>query len=129
MSSSAMLVPIGEHSAPFGATLMKSAVVNQVATALGIELPTFLELVGIPSRTFTRRVRGDLTELEADRVSRVKRVWAEAVRVFGSPQKARSWLQTPNQYLGAQPVVLLGTDAGAAAVSEELAKIAWGDLA
>lgn len=124
-----MLPPSGENRASFGAHIMKSAVVKTVATTLGIELPTFLDLVGIPGRTFVRRARGSLTDLEADRVFRVKRVWAEAVRVFGSPEKARSWLQTHNQFLYAQPISLLGTDAGATAVSEEMARIAWGDLA
>jgi len=51
------------------------------------------------------------------------------VDAIGDEDQAREWLQRPNRTLqGAMPLDLLGTDAGAELVSDELGRIEYGDL-
>lgn len=129
MHPSAMLAPSGRQEPPFGGSNMKGMQVIKSANALGLELSAFLQVIGMPARTFDRRRRSNLSDAEADRVARVERIRTAAIRVFGNPDKARRWLTSPNAILGAMPVTLLATDAGTVLVSEELSRIEWGDLA
>jgi putative toxin-antitoxin system antitoxin component (TIGR02293 family) len=80
----------------------------------------------IPQRTLTHRKqrRQRLTGEESDRAVRLARMRALAARVFGEEQKAWRWLRTQKQALGGRaPVELLGTEAGARAVEEELHRV------
>ena len=90
-----------------------------------------LALMGIPERTRSRRRHeGFLKPDEADRLLRIGRVFEEAIRVFGSEEKAAGWLKTPSPvFEDSAPLAYLVSDAGAQAVSEEIVRIDFGDFA
>jgi putative toxin-antitoxin system antitoxin component (TIGR02293 family) len=86
------------------------------------------ELV-IPRRTFDRRreEKQPLTVVEADRLLRVVRVAVRAAEALGDPEKAGTWLRSPNTALrGETPMALLGTDIGARTVERILGRIEHG---
>jgi putative toxin-antitoxin system antitoxin component (TIGR02293 family) len=63
-------------------------------------------------------------------VLRIARVVEESARVFGGYEKAAAWLRARHPLLaGAAPFALLGSDAGAKSVSDELIRIDHGDFA
>ena len=95
--------------------------------------PSTLRLLGGPAvleRTAQRRKeQGALTAEESDRLARVARVTQRAVDAIGEENQAREWLRRTNRALqGAIPLELLGTDAGAERVADELGRIEYGDL-
>lgn len=110
---------------------LDSTVVGTLAHKLSVDEPVVLRLASIGARTYQRRKSdgAPLSETEADRVLRVARIAQEAERVFGDAAKARGWLAKPSAVLGAAPLELLGTDAGARDVEAELTRIEWGDFA
>jgi putative toxin-antitoxin system antitoxin component (TIGR02293 family) len=105
--------------------------VDHLSARLGITSAALSELIGLADRTALRRQKeGFLKPDEADRLLRVNRVFEEAIRVFGSEPKATKWLSIPSVvFEGLTPLSLLGTDAGAQAVGEELIRIDFGDFA
>jgi putative toxin-antitoxin system antitoxin component (TIGR02293 family) len=118
------LVEVSDGTVPFAA-------VGTLAHALGVEAQALLAVVGMSPRTAARRkAEGALTAAEADRLLRVARVFEEATRVFGTQNKAATWLRTTAPLLGSvEPYRLLESDAGAKAVSDELIRIEFGDFA
>jgi len=107
------------------------AAVDKLSRKLGIEPRRLLQTIGIPDRTAARRKKqGFLAPEEADRLLRVARVVEEAVRIFGSEQKAARWLETAHPLLGGVPPrELLDSDAGVQLVRDELTRIDYGDFA
>ncbi len=94
-----------------------------------LELPTddLARLLGVPRRTLTKRQHDGLFNLsESNALSRVARVYREAVIFFGDEAEARAWLKTSLPALGGTPLGLLDTDPGAEAVSVLLRQLAWG---
>jgi len=94
-------------------------------------LKDLLEVV-IPARTLKhRRQRQEPLSLdESDRLARVARVYALAVRVFGNPEKARRWLSKPKIRFDDQtPLAMLRTDLGGRQVEEMLIQIDEGMFA
>jgi putative toxin-antitoxin system antitoxin component (TIGR02293 family) len=87
------------------------------------------EKLGIPARTFTRRLsrHSRLTAAESDRTVRLARVYATAVEMIGNANKASQWLRTPNRALaGEVPIDQLDTDLGTKEVENILGRIAYG---
>jgi putative toxin-antitoxin system antitoxin component (TIGR02293 family) len=87
------------------------------------------EKLGIPPRTFTRRLsrHSRLTAAESDRTVRLARVYATAVEMIGNSSKASQWLRTPNRALGGEvPIDQLDTDLGTREVENILGRIAYG---
>lgn len=123
-ASGPALVEVRDGTVPFAA-------VSTLAQALGVEAQALLAVVGMTPRTAARRkADGALTAAEADRLLRVARVLEEATRVFGTQEKAATWLRTMAPLLGSiEPYRLLESDAGAKAVSDELIRIEFGDFA
>jgi putative toxin-antitoxin system antitoxin component (TIGR02293 family) len=107
------------------------AALAALAARLEVPIEAMLAVAGIPPRTAARRrAERYLKPDEADRLLRVARVVEESVRVFGSYGKAAAWLRARHPLLdGAAPFELLGSDAGAKAVSDELVRIDHGDFA
>ncbi|RRU06573.1 MbcA/ParS/Xre antitoxin family protein [Stenotrophomonas sp. 278] len=70
-----------------------------------------------------------MSKAESDSAQRIARVTSEAERVFGDATKAGRWLSSVSTILGAKPLDLLATDAGARDVEYELMRIDQGDLA
>jgi putative toxin-antitoxin system antitoxin component (TIGR02293 family) len=104
---------------------------EHLAKRLDVDASTLLDLIGIPQRTRSRRrQQGYLKADEADRLLRIARIFGEAIRVFGSEEKARLWLKTPSPlFEDSPPLTWLDSDGGAHAVSEELVRIDFGDFA
>ena len=105
--------------------------VEHLSKRLGVDASTLLDLMGIPERTRARRRNeGFFKTDEADRLLRTARVFSEAIRVFGSEEKAALWLKTPSPlFENAAPLSWLDSDGGAYAVSEEIVRIDFGDFA
>ena len=105
--------------------------VEHLAKRLSVDASTVLDLMGIPPRTRARRRQDGLLRAdEADRLLRIARVFGEAIRIFGSEEKARLWLKTPTPlFEDSAPLTWLDSDGGAHAVSEELVRIDFGDFA
>lgn len=94
-----------------------------------LELTTddLTSLLGIPRRTLSKRqTEGSFKPNESNSLSRVARLYREAVAYFGEPDDALRWLKTPSPALGATPLSLLDTDPGAESVSVLLRQLAWG---
>jgi len=122
--ASGPLVDLDARTLPFAA-------VTTLAERLGVRPEELLAVVGIPGRTAARRKAGRfLKPDEADRVLRVARVVEEGARVFGGYARAGTWLRARHPLLGNEPpFALLGSDAGAKSVSDELIRIDHGDFA
>jgi putative toxin-antitoxin system antitoxin component (TIGR02293 family) len=118
------LIDLDVRTVPF-------AVLGTLAQRIGVTLEALLAVVEISARTAARRkLERFLKPEEADRVLRVARVVEESARVFGGYEKAAAWLRAHHPLLGgAAPFALLGSDAGAKAVSDELVRIDHGDFA
>jgi putative toxin-antitoxin system antitoxin component (TIGR02293 family) len=109
---------------------LKYRAVERLSAFLQASPPHLMRVIEVNERTAQRRKeQGALTAEESDRLARVARVTQRAVDAFGDEDQARAWLQRPNRALrGALPLELLGTDAGAELVSDELGRIEYGDL-
>jgi putative toxin-antitoxin system antitoxin component (TIGR02293 family) len=101
------------------------------AVSSGFSLKDLLDVV-IPPRTLKhRRERNEPLNLdESDRLARVARLYALAVRVFGNPEKARKWLSTPkHRFEEHSPLSMMRTDFGGRLVEEMLIQIDEGYFA
>ena len=78
--------------------------------------------------TLARRKRqASLTLAEGERVERVARLWAYALRLFGDEAEARQFLTGPHMLLrGRRPIDLARTEAGAHAVEQVLGGLEHG---
>jgi putative toxin-antitoxin system antitoxin component (TIGR02293 family) len=87
-------------------------------------------ILHIPAQTMARcRQARKLRVDESDRLYRIAHVAGQAVSVFGSEDKAATWLQRPNRALnGELPIRLLDTDIGALQVEDILGKIEHGNV-
>lgn len=95
--------------------------------ALELSTNDFAHLLGIPRRTLTKRQSEGVFKLsESNAISRVARVYQEALDFLGDEEDALRWLKTPLPALSAAPLSLLDTDPGADAVSTLLTQLAWG---
>ena len=93
--------------------------------ALGLERSE-IDAIVIPLRTLQHRRsrREKLTVEESDRVLRAIRVLSLAESVYGSRERALTWLRKPHPRLdGRAPLSLLNTDTGSRIVEELLVQI------
>ena len=93
--------------------------------ALGLERSEIDRAI-IPLRTLQHRRsrREKLTVDESDRVLRLIRILSSAELVYGSRERALTWLRTPHARLdGRTPLSLLSTDTGSGIVAELLIQI------
>ncbi len=103
--------------------------VTALAEKLDVGNAVLSRQLGIAQRTLTRRLSqgSRLTAAESDRTVRLARLYAHAVEMIGSEEKAVEWLRTPNRALGGgRPLDQLDTDLGARAVEDILGRIAYG---
>lgn len=71
-----------------------------------------------------------LTPDESDRLARVARITTLAIETFCEPERAATWLRTPNRALGgAVPITLLASGEGGRIVEETLIQLAHGIFA
>ncbi|MBV9507142.1 MAG: DUF2384 domain-containing protein [Acidobacteriia bacterium] len=102
---------------------------NRISQLLGVDRALLLQVLGISERTLQRKhvVSARLSPAVSDRLSRIDRIYALAVEVFGESEKAAQWLKRPSRALGKElPLRLLDTDAGTQQVERELHAIQHG---
>jgi putative toxin-antitoxin system antitoxin component (TIGR02293 family) len=101
---------------------------ESVRKRLGLSVPETATVLHMPLRTLARRKQGrKLDAHESDRLYRLARVAAHAFAVFGTEDKAATWLRRPNRSLhGETPIHLLDTDVGARQVEEILGRLEHG---
>jgi putative toxin-antitoxin system antitoxin component (TIGR02293 family) len=93
--------------------------------ALGLQRSEIDQVI-IPLRTLQHRRsrREKLTVEESDRVMRLIRILSSAELVYGSRERALSWLRTAHPRLaGRTPLSLLSTDTGSRIAAELLMQI------
>lgn len=122
MSKSGALVELVREGLPAKSLLL-------LANRLNLRQAEISEKIGIPQRTFTRRLaqHSRLTAVESDRAVRLAQVFSTAINTLGDEEKAAAWLKTPNRALrGARPLDQLDTDPGVREVENVLGRIAYG---
>jgi putative toxin-antitoxin system antitoxin component (TIGR02293 family) len=107
---------------------LRVAAMESVMRELDVPRSELLITLRIARRTMERRKQvGRLLPSESERVYRLAKILALAESVFGSREKARHWLSTPNRALGNSiPLALLETEAGADEVTNVLGRIEHG---
>ena len=107
------------------------ACAQNVAAVLEVPMTQLFAWISISPTTAHRRQKQRVfSSTESDRLARVARITADAVRIFGDLDTARRWLSRKHVVLGnAAPLELLDTDSGAEQVSDELIRIEFGELA
>lgn len=89
------------------------------------------KIIGLPTSTMNRKLKAKsvLSSSESERLERIAVIEAEAEEVFGSPEKAKSWMLKNHMTLGSAPLSLLDTDIGATEVRRVLNAVAYGGAA
>jgi putative toxin-antitoxin system antitoxin component (TIGR02293 family) len=96
---------------------------------LSVDRSVLLRVLGVSERTVQRKhvTSGRLSQAVSDRLSRIDRIYALALDVFGDKQRAAAWLKRSSRALGNEvPLQLLDTDAGTERVERELRQIQYG---
>jgi putative toxin-antitoxin system antitoxin component (TIGR02293 family) len=108
-----------------------ASVVQTLKSILQVSDDEIVRIVGMSYHSYRRyRASGDdLNPAHADAVLRAGRLIQAARLTFGDDEKVLRWLKAVHPILGAKPIDLLGSDAGAQATLDELFRIRWGDLA
>ena len=101
---------------------------ESVRERLGLSVPEAASVLHMPPRTLARRRQTrKLDADESDRLYRIARVAAQAFAVFGTEDRAATWLRRPNRALnGEVPLHLLDTDVGARQIEDILGRIEHG---
>ncbi len=116
------------------ASVVRKGLPVTVSTSLiehGLTKEEFHSIV-IPARTFKHRKSRiePLSRDESDKALRAARVLAYAERVFGSREKALSWMrQAKKRFEGETPMQMLQTEAGARLVEQMLTQVDEGMFA
>lgn len=124
ISASAHLPVVIRRGLPF-------ACARNVAAVLEVPMTQLFALISISPTTAHRRQKQRVfSSTESDRLARIARITADALRIFGDVETARRWLSRKHLVLGnAAPLELLDTDSGAEQVTDELTRIEFGELA
>lgn len=103
-------------------------VVDDLCRELELSRSTLAKRAGIPERTLIRRMQGkSLTPGQSERIVRLARMFDRAVRVLGSKEHARRWLNSPRPQLnGSAPLEMADTELGAEEVAHLLGRIEHG---
>jgi putative toxin-antitoxin system antitoxin component (TIGR02293 family) len=99
-----------------------------VLSKFHLDLPRMSRILSVPPRTMARRkAEQRLTAQESDRLARLARILTYASQVFGSEEKASTWLTRPHRVLeGTAPIELLDTDLGTQVIEAMLGRIEHG---
>ena len=103
--------------------------IEAIQARFHLDANVIMRIISVPARTMARRKEEQrLSVQESDRLARVARILAYATEVFGSEQKASSWLTRSNRVLQrtTSPIDLLDTDIGTQVVETLLGRIEHG---
>ena len=101
---------------------------NRLAELFGASGTAFAHIVGIDTRTLTRRRReGKLTPRESNVLYNLAVLYEHALDVLGDPEIVRQWLNTPAPaFADMKPLELLDTTPGIKEVDNLLGRIEHG---
>ena len=104
---------------------------DEAVAYMEISQKDLLAALRIPISTYHRRIAAGetLSSPETEKVVRLAEIARLAENAFGDSASAREWLVMPNLALGAPPISLIDTEAGAAQVRRALAVIEHGGVA
>ena len=122
----ANLAPIERHDAARDgvSTKVLQLVVESFKT---ISKPEIYEIVGLSSKTVSRRKDQALPRAASDATIDLIGISSLAETVFGSQSDAEAWLRTPALALdGKKPIDLIATRAGAELVRDQLVRLDYG---
>lgn len=131
LRSADVVAPIFEPDLEIMEKGVPLSALDEFAAHSGISLKDLLEVV-IPARTLKhRRQRKEpFTLNESDRLARVARIYALAVRVFGNAVDGRKWLTFPiDRFHGRTALEMLRSEVGGRQVEEMLYQIDEGVFA
>lgn len=116
------------------ATIRKGFESKQVIAAsdyFDLDKQSIADIIGISMPTLNRKLKSNalLSPNSSERLARIALIEAETEKVFGTTEKAKSWLLKPHLTLGDVPLALLDTDIGASEVKRVLNAIAYGGVA
>jgi putative toxin-antitoxin system antitoxin component (TIGR02293 family) len=115
------LVAVVAQGLPFGE-------LEALREQLDLPLDSLAGYLGLARATLHRRkVAGQLTADESDKVLRFARLLGQALKIFGGLPEARGWLKAPQYGLGGViPLEFAGTEVGAREVESLLGRIDHG---
>ncbi|MFU8806817.1 MAG: antitoxin Xre/MbcA/ParS toxin-binding domain-containing protein [Bradymonadaceae bacterium] len=101
---------------------------EMIRNELDLSLEELAGALAISPRTLNRRKEENTLKLEeSDRVFRLVRVYAHALDVFGTSERAARWFKRANPVLEAmKPLEVFDTDLGAQIVDDLLTRIEYG---
>ena len=107
---------------------IKTEAVSHIEEITGIGKKHLFKIIGFTDKTYTRRLaHKNLKESESDRLYTFIKIFKHAVEVFGSFDKARTWLYTPLSALdNHKPINICHTIQGMLQVDEILYRIQHG---
>ncbi len=107
---------------------IRRSLFSKMARQIGLPQKNLAQTLKLNERTLRNRsAHQRLTEIESEKSLRVARVYSKAMKVFGSDERARSWIVSPIKSLGNQrPIHFLETDVGTQEVLNVLNAIEWG---
>jgi|GEM_PF-459186 len=87
-------------------------------------------IIGMSPATMHRKIKKNdlLSPAESERLTRIAEIETEAEDVFGSYEKAKTWLLREHKVLGGTPLSMLDTDIGTGEVKRILGAIAYGGV-
>lgn len=99
--------------------------ITEVARHYGLNQHDVLEAAGIPRSSVHRyKGLGRLNREQSNRLYRVIYLLRRAEELFGSPQLAASWMNSPKVFLhGSSPLAYLDTEPGFQAVEHLLGRL------
>jgi putative toxin-antitoxin system antitoxin component (TIGR02293 family) len=109
-------------------TGIKSSALIQFAKHTGLSEDCISALIPINKKTLLRRkAQGALDSKQSDRLIMIAKVCAHALNVFGSKEKTKAWLKTPNVALSnKKPIDMLKNSLGCSLLDEVLYRIEYG---
>jgi putative toxin-antitoxin system antitoxin component (TIGR02293 family) len=116
------------YSALEGVNISK---VEELTKKYQIKKTSIAEYLGINAKTIANyeNTGRDLEPQEGEKILKIQRLWETGLTVFGSKDSFSQWLSKPAYGLDNQiPERLLVTSEGINMVSDEIQRIAFGDL-
>jgi putative toxin-antitoxin system antitoxin component (TIGR02293 family) len=101
---------------------------EQLAPFFGVSVTAFADIVGIDSRTLSRRRKeGRLTHRESNALYHLAVLYQHALAVLGDTESVRHWFNTEeDDFSGMKPIELLDTASGVKEVDQLLGRIEHG---
>jgi len=110
---------------------LPASAIDEAVAYMDVSQKDLLAALRIPMSSYHRKLAGKetLSSPESEKVVRLAEIARRAEQAFGNPKAAREWLTAENLALGASPLSLIDTEAGAAQVRRVLGTLEYGGVA